>query len=125
MDVPVDTAMMPDTGGMAFMALAPCNAESDYVTGNMITFPTTVSPMVYTPNCLRVAAGTTVTWMGNFMVHPLAPSTRGTVPNPIPLMATGTTQTVTFTTPGFYPFYCTAHGTNEGTGMAGVVWVTP
>ncbi len=108
--------------GSGFMALAPCNAVGDYTTGSTIRFGGAVGNS-YSPACLTVRVGDTVTWEGNFGAHPRSPSTRGTAMNPIPAVSSGTSQAVQFTRAGFFPFYCEFHGDDAGGGMAGVVRV--
>ena len=117
-------------GGTAFMAVAPCNAATDYV-----TTPTTIAfgldtEFFYRPRCLKVPTGTQVTFTASdptygFTAHPLDPSgTRGTRPgNPITLTMTGTTASFTFPAKGFWAYYCTIHGSSDnGDFMAGVIW---
>jgi len=95
--------------------------ESSYVSNTTtVTFDAT---KVYTPACLKVAKGATVTFSGAFSSHPLAASTRGTSGNPIPSTNSGTTKAVAFPAAGFFPYYCTFHGNTAGANMAGVVWV--
>jgi plastocyanin len=113
-------------GNPSFMAVAPCNAESDYMTGTMVTFPMSATNVSYSPKCLRVLAGATVTFSGEFSEHPLAPSTkRGTLTgSPITSTTSGSSKGFVFPTPGFYAYYCTVHGPSDGAaGMVGVVWV--
>jgi plastocyanin len=107
-----------------FMAFAPCTSQSDYVSSpTTIAFGGTLG-LVYSPNCLKVAPGTTVTWSGDFTTHPLTPSALETTPgNPIVSTASGTTASVTFKSPGFYGFFCLVHGDDQGEGMSGVIWV--
>jgi len=112
---------------LPFMPVAPCNLETDYATGTTVTFPE--AGLGYAPKCLK-ASGATVTFNGDFSMHPLAASaTRGTLTgNPFPPFATarntGTTAPFTFTAPGFYAYWCTFHGGDgDGSFMAGVVWV--
>ena len=67
-----------------------------------------------------------MTFSGDFASHPLSPSAmRGTIPgNPIGNVSAGSAQTFTFPTPGFFAYFCPFHGTlDDGTGMAGVIWV--
>jgi plastocyanin len=119
------------TGGTAggspgFMAVPPCNAESNYATGTTIAFPAGVADFSYSPKCLKVPAGTTVTFSGDFTVHPLEPSThRGTLAgNPITSTGSGTSKSFDFPTAGFYAYYCSVHGPSDGAaGMVGVIWV--
>ena len=78
----------------------------------------------YSPNCLIISAGQTVTWVGNFSVHPLVGGEyrgdAGTSPTPIVRVDTGSDpKAVTFATPGLYPYYCDNHAPT----MEGVVWV--
>ncbi len=111
--------------GAPFMAFLPCNAESSYMTTpTTIAFGGTVG-FDYAPKCLKVPAGTSVTFSGDFASHPLTPSaTRGdTTNNPIVNMSNGTTASFTFPTPGFYAYLCNFHGSDDGTSMSGVIWV--
>ena len=116
------------TGGSSanFMAVPPCTAESNYMTGTTINFPAGTADFNYSPKCLKVTAGATVTFSGDFTAHPLEPSThRGTLTgNPITATGTGTTKSFDFPTPGYYAYYCAFHGPSDGaTGMVGVIWV--
>ncbi len=82
----------------------------------------------YTPRCLTVRAGQSVTFAMSFTTHPLNPgvphgsSAGATSPNPIEAQRAGDSYTVTFAGAGFYPFHCNTHG---HVGMAGVVRVLP
>jgi plastocyanin len=110
--------------GVAFMVNPPCNAPTDYVTGTTINFGGAVG-LNYDPKCLEVAAGTTVTFSGDFVSHPLVPSAmRGDPPNnPIVNMSDGTTASFVFPMPGFYAYLCNFHGSDDGAFMSGVIWV--
>jgi plastocyanin len=108
-------------GGGDFEAFTACPSEDDYETGeDTIAF---MGP-AYNPACLQIDVGDMVTIPGS-ATHPRAPSVlSGTAGNPI--IAGVTDQTVTFSAPGFYPYYCTVHGADNAagpTGMAGVIWV--
>ena len=108
-----------------FVPFTPCLAATDYMDATTVTFGGALGN-VYSPSCVRVRVGARVTFSGSFSSHPLSGSPRsvgGT--NPIPLTNTGTSVVVPFTTPGFYSFYCMFHGSVAGTGMSGVVQVTP
>lgn len=91
-------------------------------------------PFTYSPRCMTVAAGQTVTFTAGststFGVHPLSPGTAdamgtqvdGGSPNtPIPRVTDGNMRmvTVTFPTAGTYPYFCEFHAP----GMAGVIQV--
>ncbi len=109
----------------AFRAVEPCPAATDYVAGTMVDFGAG-GQAVYTPSCLKLTAGATVTFNGDFSFHPISPSaTRGdTSNNPITDTASGTGKTFTFLNPGFFAYFCDFHGSSDtGAGMAGVIWV--
>ena len=81
----------------------------------------------YSPACLTIAAGQSVTFSGDFYSHPLragvAPSAGGAAgpsANPIASVGGGSTASFTFAQPGIYPYYCAAH---ENIGMYGVIQV--
>lgn len=86
----------------------------------VIHFPTSA----YNPPCVLIEAGQTVTWDGNFGMHPLEGGLfKGGPPqpgNPIPTVAAGTTPVeVTFPDAGAWGFFCTAHQPP----MSGAVYV--
>jgi plastocyanin len=86
-----------------------------------------VTDDMYTPNCLRIAAGQSVTWNGDFSNHPLAPGrlvgnqVQAQPGNPITTTNTGTTVSVAFPAAGEWAFYCP----NHAPGMAGAIFVVP
>jgi plastocyanin len=109
----------------AFKGFDPCASESSYVSNTtQIAFGGALG-LNYSPACLKVAAGATITFSGDFATHPLTPSiSRTTVTsNPIVSTESGTTKSFTFVTPGFYGYFCLQHGTDEGVAMAGMIWV--
>jgi plastocyanin len=83
----------------------------------------------YTPKCIRIVAGQTVTFSGDFEVHPLVGgevvgSTANPDPSsPIPVTASGTMQAVVFDNDGIFPYFCAAHGQTNA--MFGAVFVDP
>ena len=87
--------------------------------------------LVFSPKCLTIAAGQSVTFFGDttqgssFAVHPLRPggangSDPGAGGNPIAAQNGGATYTVAFPSAGTYGYFCQAH---EGMGMYGAVQV--
>lgn len=113
----------PASDAPAAQTLNGC-ADTDYVAvaGNTINFGGTTLGNTYSPKCLKVTPGTTVTFTGNFATHPLSPGSSPSTPaagspgNPITAVSAGTTpKTFTFAAAGNYPYFCTAH-------LAGGMW---
>lgn len=78
----------------------------------------------YSPACIRVKKGATVTFEGAFASHPTVGGLAGPPPapdsaSPIKQTNSGTSATFTFDTVGNYPYYCEYHLPS----MAGVVFV--
>lgn len=141
-DAPVDTSMATDAptdanapdrvvdaaieGGA--MALHDCTTfvdRTDPSADRMVHFHSTA----YSPRCMAIRAGQSVTFMGDLSAHPLNPGVapsragdpRGTEPNPIPTTNSGDLVEVTFPTAGLYPFYCSNHEATAS--MYGVIEV--
>lgn len=80
----------------------------------------------YSPACVLIAVGHSVTFKGNFQNHPISPgipgsTTAGSPNNPIVARNSGSTDlTANFATAGDYPYICVDHNNN---GMSGVVRV--
>jgi plastocyanin len=98
-----------------------------------LTAETTATVMftsfAYTDKCIKVKAGTVVTFSGNFSGHPLLGGTVvGGTATPagsgpfVPVTNSGTSKDFTLSTPGVYPYYCVPHAT---IGMNGAVFVVP
>ncbi len=89
-----------------------------------VTFP----GFAYTPPCIKIRAGQTVTWSGNFGFHPLRAgaivnnSPTGQPGNPIPTTSAGMTASATFAAAGDFGYYCASH---FGGGMVGAIYVVP
>jgi len=75
----------------------------------------------YAPKCMKVKKGQSVTFDGDFKVHPLAQACgpSETIPN----VKEGSSQAITFETAGDFGYFCTAHGNPAGGGMAGRILV--
>lgn len=82
-------------------------------------------PNQYTPRCLRIKAGQTVTFSGAFGSHPLQGACGASAVLPASQLDTGSTATFTFSTAGLYGYFCTFHGSSTGGGMAGAIQVDP
>ena len=80
----------------------------------------------YTPRCVRVHAGSTVIFDGNFAAHPLVGGTvEGSTAtpdtsSPLPATSSGSELTVTLSKARTVPYYCTAH---VSSGMMGAIFV--
>jgi plastocyanin len=105
-------------------ALNNCSTFQDASAGSRnitFTFPS------YSPACMSITAGQTVTFSGAFGTHPLEPGESPESPggmsspnNPITPTTSGSSLSVTFPTAGLYGFYC---GVHHASGMAGVIKV--
>jgi len=113
----------------AFLAVRPCPDEASYATDTgVVTFGFLGTPpgFSYDPRCLAIDAGQAVTFSGSFSAHPLYPSAkRGTLDgNPIGGTSSGDRKDIRFPSPGFFAYYCGVHGgSDDGSTMAGVIWV--
>ena len=92
--------------------------------------PTVVfDPFQYTPRCILISAGQTITFTGDFSSHPLVGGiAEGAFKTPDPQSPIGTTNNgsskpVQFLSMGTYPFYCDMHVLQYA--MAGAVFVDP
>ena len=75
----------------------------------------------FSPPTLTVPAGTTVTWTNTDQAAHTVTADDGSFDTGF--VAAGQTVSLTFATPGTYPYYCIPHGAPGGAGMAGVVVV--
>ncbi len=116
------------TGGSTGTSVNNCTAAAATDMTGMaavtINFGGTTIGLKYAPPCIKVTAGTMVTFAGDFTVHPLQagtisggvapPPAAGSSPLPTTAMATGTTATFTVQPAGTYGYYCTVHGVADG-----------
>ncbi len=78
----------------------------------------------YAPPCIKIKSGTTVTFKGDFVTHPLSGGeVVGGTPmvdklSPIKGTTTGASAAFAITPAGSYPYFCTAHYSG---GMAGLI----
>jgi|GEM_PF-3598334 len=130
-DVAPDQAAPADAAGDAAAPTLNDCAPADYVDRSDAAAERVVRPRGstgYTPRCVIVRAGQSLTFEMDFTAHPLVPGvphgpTAGaTTPNLIPRTTTGASVVVAFPGAGNFPFYCNTHG---HVGMAGVVRVVP
>lgn len=104
----------------------PCTlAEAEDQT-NDDTVTITSQGVAYTPRCVRVAAGTSVTFVSDFDAHPLRGGEVidevGIVDQSSPITPQDSGTTVTFVLPdaGEFPYFCSFHAS---IGMFGTIWV--
>jgi len=88
-----------------------------------------VSGTSYSPPCIKVKAGQTVTFKGSSTTHPLKGMVdHGTQPNPIVGPYTAASVPIAFPAEGAFGFHCTVHGGDKApgsSGMSGAVYVVP
>ena len=77
----------------------------------------------YDPQCLMIRSGQTVTFAGDFIVHPLTPACGPELV--LYYRETGATASFNLTVTGVYGYYCLDHGNPEGAAMAGAITVAP
>ena len=110
------------TSAQSAPPIAGCTAAS-FVEGGATNMIQT-SGASYTPKCLHIRVGASVTIQASGH-HPLSamPDIDGAA-NPF-RKATPFVDPATqvFNQPGIYGYFCEAHGDSEGDGMAGVIWV--
>ncbi len=143
-----DSAVTPDTSTTPDAAVMPDTAPGEVAAGQVVhdcgdtqfaatdrtaagdTRTVMFSGVAYNPKCMRIKAGQTVTWMGNFGPHPLAKgiTNAATTPgvdspgNPITPTTTGNMLMVTFPAAGTFAYFCTNH---DALGMYGAIQVVP
>jgi plastocyanin len=82
---------------------------SDPAASRVVQGPSGSGPVQYTPSCMTIKTGQSVTFQeGDFSNHPLEP-VNGTMPSPITGTSVGTTVTFAFPTVGTYGFKCEFH----------------
>jgi len=83
----------------------------------------------YSPACVKVSAGTSVTFQGatagdTFAVHPLTPGAdcnANAANNPITAQSSGASTSFTFPNAGVFPYFCAVHCIPNG--MKGAIFV--
>jgi plastocyanin len=119
-----DTGETATTGGDATVNGCSEATAEDHTADAVTTIA--FSGTTYTPKCVKIAAGNSVKFTGDFAPHPLAGGTASATSkmqdpsSPIPFTASGTEVTVAFPNAGEFGFFCNIHGT---VGMLGAVFV--
>jgi plastocyanin len=122
------TATSSGTGGSTTTTGTTLNncteaTATDMTTMTAVTIDFGGAALTYVPPCIKVKAGTMVTFSGSFTTHPLV---AGTAPSgvdaasPIKPTATGSTATFDMTPAGSYGYYCSVHVSE---GMEGAIFV--
>lgn len=108
-----------DAGSDAPVTLNGCTTFADHTAANdtrTLNWDVTIASSA--DRCMKIKAGQSVTWSGDFGVHPLAQA-GGDTPSPIG-NGTGTSKTIQFPNAGDFGYVCTVHST-----MRGVIQVVP
>jgi plastocyanin len=118
----------PDDGGAAANG---CNsgAAPDMTGMNAVTISFgDAYGFAYSPACIRVRSGTTITFQGDFTAHPLVggfasrSSAMADPDSPIHAPASGTATAFVAGDASVYPYYCANH---FGSGMMGAIFISP
>ena len=133
MDMGVDADAVADTSvtdgdAPAFTTAAFFGCTGTFVDRTGGTATISFVDFAYTPSCMRVKVGQTVTWSGTFAGHPLkGAATNDPTGGLVPATSSGTSASTTFTKAGYYGYYCDFHGDPAGaTGtMSGNIEVVP
>lgn len=118
-DAMADAAAAPPLNGCT---LATAMDRTAVGASRTISFPGTS----YSPKCIKIKLGQTVTWSGAFGSHPLrAGAIENNTPtaqpgNPIPSVDVGNSRSVTFNAVGEFGYYCDFHWPG---GMTGAIYV--
>lgn len=120
----------PAEPGATVPALNGCSG-ADYVDSSAAddrTIQIAAEGLTFSPRCMVVSVGQTVTWQGSLSAYPLAPGNptdakAGSPNNPIPTVTSDRSVEVTFPIAGTYPYYCQLHSFDSGQGMVGMVYV--
>lgn len=109
----VDSGAANDDASEAGPALNGCVQYVDRTSGGDVqTMPWDYDIAFSPERCMKVRVGQTVTFVGDFEDHPLAPH-GGDTPSPI-------SEQTLFEQAGVFGFFCTSHPS-----MIGVIWVVP
>ncbi len=98
---------------------------TDMTDAGMVTISFGKSGNTYSPKCLKLKAGTTVTFAGSFTPHPLQQTCAPTDTRTITTTRSGGEAAFLLTDAGDLGYYCIAHGSKAGAGMAGAIQVIP
>jgi plastocyanin len=102
----------------ALVALAVTFAWSDRAAAQS---PTIAQDFEFVPQTISVPAGSTVTWINNGADYHTVTADDGSFDSG-PFWP-GEAVSLTFDTPGTYPYYCIPDGNPGGAGMSGVIVV--
>lgn len=117
--------LTPSLACAAFHEISGCK-EADYVFVDRPAVTIAIAGLMYNPKCLKVRAGTAVTFKALFRHQLNAMPPFDGVANPFEQGHPATTdQTRVLKQPGQYGFYCYPHGDPNGEGMAAAIWVIP
>jgi plastocyanin len=109
----VDTGCPGFAGCLTFVDL------TDPAAVRTVHFP--VGGNRYSPECIRVSAGQTVTFAGDFSNHPLVQECGPAAQ--VLGASNGSSAAFPLSAPGTYGYYCMMHGSPSGSGMSGAIEV--
>ncbi|MGC4093155.1 MAG: plastocyanin/azurin family copper-binding protein [Polyangiaceae bacterium] len=106
------------------------NAEDRLAASADRSIAIAASGLSFSPKCISIEAGQSVTFNGSLSSHPLAPGTpndpsAGSPDNPIAKTSSGQSVAFSFPVAGAFPYFCQLHGFGSGQGMVGAVYVLP
>lgn len=104
-------------------AVAPPAAATSTSAASAAPLTVDMVNFVYQPETITVAAGASVTWI-NKDNGPRHSATAADNSFDTGLFGAGEEASLTFNTPGTYIYYCTLHGSPDGSGMAATIVVT-
>lgn len=120
-----DTGPASDTatGTPCATGFASCTTFDDKTADTTVTVDFGTAGFEYTPKCIKVKAGTKIDFKGDFTAHPFkATCGPAMLPDSGQPSGSGTfTVDTTGLASGVYGYFCTAHGTAAGSGMAGAI----
>lgn len=105
------------------LALSACQDGNVVSTGLTVTMTDNAMSMhgSFEPRELQITAGQTVTWINKGTIHHTVTADDASFLSPF--VEPGKSYSHTFLKPGRYPYHCVLHGSEGGTGMAGVIIV--
>ncbi|MCC6750927.1 MAG: hypothetical protein IT371_24945 [Deltaproteobacteria bacterium] len=121
-DAGKDQGIADASGPSCAASFASCTAFEDKTATSAVIEFGGAAGSAYSPNCIKVKIGQSVTFKGNFETHPL---NQACGPDKVikKTVSTGTSSSFSFPREGIFGYYCGFHGQATGAGMAGAIQV--